>query len=355
MNATARVDPSGCDLWLPTQVQSDTRAEVAKALGIPAGQVRVHTTALGGGFGRRLRVDYAVYAARTAKAVGKPVKVMWTREEDTRHGFYRPATVMRLRCAVAHDGSLPALETFGATNNDTAFGGVAIVPYAFPSVIAGQMRVASHIPYGAWRAVDRSQNVFYLESFLDEVAHALGRDPLALRRSLLAPSPRYTRVLDAVADLSSWGKPRPGHQGLALAGWGTSVAQVAEISVDADNTLRVHRIFCALDCGTAVNPDTVRAQIEGAIIMGLSAALAEEITIRDGRVEQGLFDSYPVMRMAQAPEIEIRLLDSPAERIGGVGEPPLTPAAPALANAIFAATGKRLRSLPIAKHGFKVS
>jgi isoquinoline 1-oxidoreductase beta subunit len=356
MNATARVDRSGCDLWLPTQDQGDTRAEVAKALGIPVSQVRVHTTALGGGFGRRLRVDYAVYAARTAKAVGKPVKVMWTREEDTRHDFYRPATVMRLRCAIAPDGSLAALETFGTANNDTAFGGVAIVPYAIPSVIAGQKRVASHIPYGPWRAVDRTQNVFYLESFLDEVAHALGNDPLALRKSLLARSPRHTRVLEAVADLSSWGKPRPGHyQGLAfMTGWGTSVAQVADISIAADNALRIHRFFCALDCGMAVNPGAVRAQIEGAIIMGLSAALAEEITIRDGRVEQGLFDSYPVMRMAQAPEIEIRLLESPSEPVGGVGEPPLTPAAPALANAIFAATGKRLRSLPIVKHGFKV-
>jgi isoquinoline 1-oxidoreductase beta subunit len=357
MNATARVDASGCDVWLPTQDQGDARAEVAKALAVEPAKVRVHTTALGGGFGRRLRVEYAVYAARAAKAVGRPVKLIWSRPEDTRQSFYRPATVMRLRAALTPDATIAGLETFGATNNDTAFGGVALVPYAIPSVIAGQKKVETHIPYGPWRAVDRSQNVFYMESFIDEIAHALKKDPLALRRSLLAASPRHTRVLNTAAELAAWGKPPPGrHQGLAfMSGWGTSVAQVAEISVSPSRALRVHKIYCAFDCGTAVNPGIVKAQIEGGILMGLSAALAEEITVREGRVEQGFFDSYPVLRMGQAPEIEIHLLESPGEPVGGVGEPPLPPVAPALANAIFAATGQRLRSLPVVRHGFAVS
>jgi CO/xanthine dehydrogenase Mo-binding subunit len=357
MNATARITSSGCEIWAPTQAQSDLRKEVAAALGLSQTKVRVHTTKIGGGFGRRLKVDYAVYAAQTAQKIGVPVKLIWTREEDTQHGFYRPASAMRLRAALDKTGSVTALETRGATNNDTAFGGIARIPYEVPSLLTHQKRVETHLPYGSWRATDRTQNMFFLESFIDEVALATKTDPLALRHKLLANNPRNLRVLNLVTKMSDWGKPKPGrHLGMAFtSGYsGTRVAQVAEVSVDAKRNLRVHKIWCAFDCGTTVNPNAVKAQIEGGILMGLSAALAEEITIKDGKVEQGLYNTYPILRMSQAPEIEIQLLESENEPVGGVGEPPLPPVAPAIANAIFAATGERIRELPFAKAGFLV-
>lgn len=357
MNATAHVTANGCEIWAPCQHQGGLKDDVAQALEMDPAQITVHTTFVGGGFGRRLQSDYAVLAARISRRVGAPVKLIWTREQDTQHGFYRPASVLKLRAAIAPDGRFRGLETIGATSNDVTLGGLALMRYALDSIVARQKQVDTPFPRGAWRAVDRSQSVFYVECFIDEVAHDLKIDPLAFRRTLLADKPRDLRVLNAAAEMAGWGAPKPGrHLGIAfMSGWGTRLAQVAEVSVDEARRLRVHRVCCAFDPATVVNPDAVKAQVEGGICMGLSAALAEQITVKAGAVEQGLFDSYPILTLAQAPEIDVQLFETPDEEIGGVGEPPLPPIAPAVCNAIFAATGVRIRRLPIVTQGFTVA
>ncbi len=356
MNAIARVSAGACELWAPMQNQGDMRKDVALALGLPRSAVILQTTKAGGGFGRRLKTDYGVLAARVAKAVGSPVKVIWTREEDFTHDFYRPASVAHLRAALDENMIIRALECVGATANDTAFGGLG-GNYGV-DLVARQTNTKLAVPIGAWRSVDASITVFCLESLIDEVAHAIGEDPLAYRRKLLANDSRELRVLDTVAGMANWGRPPAGRfQGLAYfrsTGWHTSIAQIAEISVDAGNKITVHRVFCAIDCGTPVNPDAVVAQTQGGIILGLSAALGEAITLRDGRVEQTNFDNYQVLRLAQAPEIKVQVLETPEAPVGGVGEPPVPPIAPAIVNAVFRATGKRIRALPLTKAGFIV-
>jgi isoquinoline 1-oxidoreductase subunit beta len=358
MNGTAFVRDGRAELWVPTQVQSDLRTAVAKALGFDESAVTINTTELGGGFGRRLQIDYGVQAALIAREMGVPVKLIWTREEDTQHGFYRPAAAVRLRAALGYDNSVTALRAqIGCLDGDTPVGGMAGQLYAMPNICISYAGWNPGVPLGAWRSVDASQNLFFFESFIDELAQEFRQDPLAFRRNLLRDNARALRVLDAAAKLARWGEKLPkGHgRGIAfLRGYGSLAAQVAEVSVGADKALRVHRVCCAVDCGTAVNPSSVRAQFEGGVIFGLSAAALGAITIANGRVQQSNFHDYPVVRMAQTPQIEVEILESPTEAVGGVGEPPVPPVAPAVANALFAATGTRVRRLPLSASGFKL-
>jgi isoquinoline 1-oxidoreductase beta subunit len=357
MNATALVRADRATLWVPTQVQSDMKAAVAKRLGIPAANVTIHTTFVGGGFGRRLQTDYGEQAALIAREVGKPVKMLWTREEDTQHGFYRPAAVVRLRAAIVGADIAAVRAHIGCLDPYTPVGGLVGQPYALPNFLITYAGSNPGVPLGAWRSVDASQNLFFLESFIDELAGELRQDPLNFRRQLLKGQPRALRVLDAAAKLAHWDEPLPEGRGRGIAllkGFGSLTAQVAEVSVDADRNLRVHRVACVVDCGMAVNPDSVRAQFEGGVVFALSAAAFGEITIEHGRVQQANFDTCPVVRMNQCPQIDVEILESPGEKIGGVGEPPVPPVAPAIANAIFAATGERLRRLPFSSHGMKL-
>jgi len=358
MNGTALVRDGRAELWVPTQVQSDLRKDVAKVLGFEEAAVTIHTTEVGGGFGRRLQTDYGVQAALIAREMAVPVKLIWTREEDTQHGFYRPAAAVRLRAAIGADDAVSAFRAqVACVDGETPVGGLAGQLYALPNICITYAGWNPGVPLGAWRSVDASQNLFFFESFIDELALELGQEPLAFRRSLLRDNPRALRVLDAAAKLARWDEKLPkGHgRGIAfLRGYGSFTAQVAEVSVGADHALRVHRVSCAVDCGTAVNPDSVRAQFEGGVIFALSAAALGEITIAAGRVQQSNFHDYPIVRMAQAPQVDVEILDSPAESVGGIGEPPVPPLAPAVANAIFAATGKRVRRLPFGASGFKL-
>ena len=357
MNGTALVRNGRAELWLPTQIQSEMKTAVAKALGFSETAVTIHTTQLGGGFGRRLQTDYGVQAALIAREVDVPVKLLWSREEDTQHGFYRPAAVARLQAGVDAGGAITAFRAYIACMDaDTPVGGLANQPYALPNQLVTYAGWNPGVPLGAWRSVDASQNLFFFESFIDELAHATNVEPLALRRRLLAADARALRVLNAAATLGNWERPVPkGHgRGIAfLSGYGSLTAQVAEVSV-VGRILRVHRVSCAIDCGTAVNPDSIRAQFEGGVIFGLTAAALGEITIADGRVQQSNFDNYPLLRMPQCPRIDVTIIENPDEKIGGIGEPPVPPIAPAIANAIFAACGRRIRQLPFSKAGLEL-
>lgn len=358
MNGTALVRNGRAELWVPTQVQSDLRTAVAKALGFDEAAVIINTTEVGGGFGRRLQVDYGVQAALIAREMGVPVKLIWTREEDTQHGFYRPAAAVRLRAALGADDAVTAFRAqIACIDGDTPVGGMAGQLYALPNICITYAGWNPGVPLGAWRSVDASQNLFFFESFVDELAAELRQEPLAFRRRLLRDNPRALRVLDAAAKLARWDEKLPKGRGRGIAflrGYGSLTAQVAEVSVGANHTVRVHRVSCAVDCGTAVNPDSVRAQFEGGVIFALSAAALGEITIAGGRVQQSNFHDYQVVRMAQAPQVDVEILESPAEAVGGAGEPPVPPLAPAVANAIFAATGARVRRLPLSASGFKL-
>jgi isoquinoline 1-oxidoreductase beta subunit len=358
MNGTALVRDGRAELWMPTQVQSDLRTDVAKALGFDEAAVTLHTTELGGGFGRRLKTDYGVQAALIAREMGVPVKLIWTREEDTQHGFYRPAAAVRLRAALGADDAIAAVRAqIACLDGETPVGGLFGQPYALPNTCITYAGWNPGVPLGAWRSVDASQNLFFFESFIDELAQELRQEPLTFRRHLLRDNPRALRVLDAAAKLARWDEKLPKGRGRGIAflrGYGSLTAQVAEVSVSADRSVRVHRVSCAVDCGTAVNPDSIRAQFEGGVIFALSAAAMGEITIAGGRVQQSNFHDYPVVRMAQAPQVDVAILESPGESVGGIGEPPVPPLAPAVANAIFAASGTRIRRLPFSASGFKL-
>jgi isoquinoline 1-oxidoreductase subunit beta len=366
MNCTAFVRPGGgaCEVWAPTQNQTRAQEVAAEAAGVPKEAVKVHTTLLGGGFGRRLESDFVAEAVSISKAVNAPVKVIWSREDDTKHGFYRPATYNRLAAGLDpqnkpvawthHIVAPPILTKFGPLQNGidgTLIDGAADVPYAFPNVFVDQLAVDMAVPLGFWRSVGASQNAFVVECFMDEVAAAAGRDPYELRREMLQSKPRHLRVLELAATKAGWGTPLPPGRGrgIAIAEWEpTTCAEVAEVSVAPDGTVRVHRVVCAVDCGPVVNADTIEAQMQGGVVFGLSAALYGEITIDKGRVQQGNFNDYPMLRVPEMPVVETHIVAS-TDPIGGIGEPSVPPTAPAVCNAIFAATGKRIRSLPIGK------
>ncbi len=364
MNCTAHVRGGSAELWIPTQGPSWARSEVAKALGLPEEKVKVHVTFLGGGFGRRALFDFAVEAAQVSRAAGGPVQVLWTREDDVRHDHYRPAGRNELRAGLTADGKLAAwhhrVRTFSI--GQQLFGtpkrgdrpdvveGAATTAYT-----AGAMRVEAAIPeiplpLGWWRSVYASQNAFAEECFVDEVAEAAGKDPLAFRLALLPAASRLRGALELAAAKAGWGTALPAGRARGLAchsSFGSHVAEVAEVSVEKGQ-VRVHRVVAAVDCGVALNPDSAEHQIEGAIVYGLSAALRGEITVSKGAVVQGNFDDYEPLRMSEMPAVEVHVVPS-REAPGGLGEPGLPPIAPAVANALFALTGKRVRRLPIGK------
>lgn len=357
----------GCDIHTGTQMQTTDRDAAARVAGLLPEQVRVHTTFLGGGFGRRGNPasDFVIEAVEVAKAVGRSVKVIRTREDDMRAGYYRPFYYHRIAAGLDDADRVSAwLHTIvgqsiiagtafeGMIENGidkTSVEGAADTPYAFPNILVDLHSPELPIPVQWWRSVGHSHTAFVVESFLDEVAHATGQDPVVLRRSLLAQHPRHLGVLELAADKAGWGNPMPAGQGRGVAvhaSYGSYVAQVAEVSVNADGKVRVQRVVCAVDCGRIVNPDTIAAQMESGIVFGLTAALHGAITIKNGRVEQGNFDTYPLLQIDAMPRVEVYIVPS-SDPPGGVGEPGVPPIAPAVANAVFAATGSRVRSLPL--------
>ena len=347
-NTLAVVNADGAELWTPTQHQTDAQREVAKALGIPVARVKIHTTRIGGGFGRRLKVDYAVQAALVARAAGAPVQLVWDRSEDLQHDFYRPAASAWLRAALDPQGMPTAIRARTAATNDHVVDDLEAPWYGLENLIVEGGMHESPIPVGAWRSVDASLTCFFFESFVDELAERAGQDPLAYRLKLAARQPRTQRALSAVAERAGWSRPGGRALGIAaFAGWRTVVAMVAEVERGAGDVPRVRRISCAFDCGTPVNPALVRAQVEGGITMGLSAALREKVTLEAGRARESNFDGYPLLTIAEAPSIDVILLESPAEPVGGAGEPPVPAVAPAVANALYRLTGARRRSLPL--------
>jgi isoquinoline 1-oxidoreductase beta subunit len=373
MNCTVQLRDGRAQVWAPTQVPGLARRAAAQALGIEPERVEVHVTLLGGGFGRRLDVDFIGQAAAIARAAeGAPVQTFWSRAEDTRHDFYRPACVARFDAGFDAQGRLTAwrnvsagqaivpafLErTFGlpgAGPDKTTAEGAYDQPYEWPAARIAHAAVGSPMPVGFWRAVGHSHQAFFKESFVDECAHFAGQDPVAFRLGLLARHPRAAAVLKLAADKAGWGQPVPpapdgakAARGVALhQSFGSVVAQVAEVSLAPDGAVRVHRVVCAVDCGTPVNPNLIAQQMESGIVFGLSAALHGDITVARGRVAQSNFHDQPALRLDACPRIETHILPSDAHP-EGVGEPGTPPIAPAVANALFALTGKRLRGLPL--------
>jgi len=356
MNCTADVRPDRCEIWAPTQHPQGAQSAAAEITGLPIDAVTVHMTYLGCGWGRRSRPDFVQDAVEASKQAGAPVQVLWTREEDMQHDFYRPAAHARCAGAIGPDGGVTALRLRTVASplrggdgvDGAAVDGLATTRYAIPNLLVDYVRPDIGVPVGYWRSVGPSQNTFILESFIDELAHAAGRDPFELRRELLAQAPRLRRVLERAAEKSGWGTTPPAGRarGIALVeNKGGLVAEVAEVSLHAGR-VRVHRVTCAADFGQIIHPGIVEAQVVGSIVCGLTAALYGEITIEAGRVRQSNFHDYPLLRMRDMPAVEVHVIDSDEEP-GGVGEPAVPPIAPAVANALFALTGKRIRRLPI--------
>ena len=381
MNTAAWVHDGVAEIWSPTQAPNDVQERCAQLLGIPPEKVTVHTTLIGGGFGRRLGWDYALDAVEVARTIGKPVQVFWTRADDMKHGYFQAPSVHRMKAVVADDGK-PLLwhhrkvstyhnarrQVTSAQMQDPEYNrgsswGVYDVPYAIGAIETSYVYVPTHVPIGPWRAVFAPSSVFAREAFFDEVAVAAGRDPLALRLELLAAAPeiveagrlkisrpRLRRVLQTVAAKGRWGEPLPKGRGRGLAcnvyDGETHVAYVVDVTV-TNGKVRVDKVVCAIDCGLVVNPNGVEQQVEGGVIWGLSSALKGAITIRHGRVEQSSFADFDVLRLRETPVIETHIVGADAPTPYGVGEPTVAPIVPALVNAIYAATGSRVRRLPI--------
>ncbi len=364
MNCTVHVRKDGCEVWVGTQVVARAQATAAKTTGLPLDKVVVHNHLIGGGFGRRLEIDGVTRAVQIAMQVDGPVKVIWSREEDLQHDMYRPYFVDRMSAGL-DEGGMPVawshrfagssiLARFlpQAFNNgldpDTTDGAINL-PYALPNAHVEYLRMEPPgIPTAFWRSVGPSHNVFVVESFIDELAAAAKKDPVDYRLALLAGSPRAKAVLRLAAEKAGWGRPLPKGRGRGVATqfvFGTYLAEVAEVEVSKDGEVRVQRVVCAVDCGLVVNPDTVQAQVQSAVVFGISAALFGKITLKDGRVEQSNFDTYRALRMSETPPIEVHIVRN-TEAPGGMGEPGTSAIVPAVVNAIFAATGRRLRKLP---------
>ncbi|MFC4930427.1 xanthine dehydrogenase family protein molybdopterin-binding subunit [Massilia sp. GCM10023247] len=369
INCTVDLRADGCDLWVGTQVPALAQGAAAKVAGIPVEKVKVHNYYIGGGFGRRLEVDYVIQAVAFARLAKGPIKFIWTREEDIQHDMFRPYYVDRLAARLDDKGrpaawfhrttgsSIMARFAPPAVKNGVdpdAVEGAADLQYTIPNVRVEYVRhEPPGVPTAFWRGVGPTHNVFVVESFMDELAQAAKQDPVVFRRALLDKSPRTLAVLNLAAQKAGWGKPlapiagrRVGRGVSTQFAFGSYMAQVAEVSVGPEGDVRLHRVVCAVDCGQTVNPDTIVAQIEGGIIFGATAALWNEITIQRGRVQQTNFGDYRMMRINEAPKVEVHIVRSMDEP-GGIGEPGTAGIAPALTNAVFAATGKRIRKLPI--------
>jgi isoquinoline 1-oxidoreductase subunit beta len=377
MNATARWTPERCEVWTPTQNGEAALAATSEAAELPIAKCEVYKLLLGGGFGRRGGTDWIRQAVAIAKQMpGTPVKLLWSREEDMTHGRYHPVTQCKLTAGIDAQGDMIALHmrisgqsilagvapgSIKDGKDPVVFQGLnapgpeASLTYSIPNVLVDHAMRNPHVPPGFWRGVNLNQNTIYLECFIDEVAHATGQDPLALRRKLLGNNPKALAVLNAVAERAGWDKPaaKGVYRGLCQTmGFGSYVAACAEISVSDAGELKIHRIVAATDSGYAVNPQQIEAQVEGSFAYGLSAALYGECTVKDGRIEQTNFGNYRVMKMAEMPAVETIVMPS-GGFWGGVGEPTIAVAAPAVLNAIFAATGKRIRDLPLKDQSLK--
>jgi isoquinoline 1-oxidoreductase beta subunit len=362
MNCTAQFKDGAATVWVGTQFPAFARNAVAKVLGISAGKVRVHVTTMGGGFGRRTFVDILSQAAAIAReAGGAPVQTLWPREQDMTHDYYRPAFVSRHKAGLDSQGKLVAWQATSAGSSmgapsfiDGSSKGAFDTGYDFANARVAHQPSDSMVPVGIWRSVAHSHNAFFTESFMDEAAAAAGQDPVAFRAALLTGNPRMLRVLRRAAELANWGQaPAPAADGSKIARgialhrcFGSVVANVADVSIDAKRNIRVHRVVCVVDCGFPVNPNLIRQQLEGGIIFGLSAALQGEITVEKGRVQQTNFHNYAPLRMNECPAIETNLIAS-TDHPQGIGETGVPAIAPAVANAVFALTGQRLRSLPL--------
>jgi isoquinoline 1-oxidoreductase beta subunit len=371
-NCTAHVTADLVEIWAPTQDGETALAIAADAAGLPPGKVVVHKMMLGGGFGRRgIFQEFVRQAVVIAKEVGQPVKLVWTREEDVRHDFYRPVAAARMTAGLDANGMPVAWKIrtagqsiiaavsarvmqFGVDRNFLQ-GLLEDMPYDVPNYLVDFAMRNTHVPVGVWRSVNHSQNAFFKESFVDEMAYAAGADPYLFRRKLLAKKPKELAVLEAAATHAGWdtSPPQGVFRGIALHNSQNSIcAQVVDVSVTTDGKVEVHRVVSAIDPGHVVNPLTVELQTESAVVYGLAAVLYGEITIRDGRVEQANFHDYPMLRLAEMPRVETVIVAS-GGFWGGVGETAVPPLAPALCNAIFSATGKRIRSLPLKNHDLR--
>lgn len=371
LNCLASVKDGGVEIWAGTQSQGPASGIIAKVAGVPVEKVKLNTMMLGGGFGRRFAPDFMIDATLLSKISGKPVKLIYTREDDTAAGFYRPASVVKFEGGLDAKGHPTALMAMTASPSIMAGSGFMQIPpdgvdkFAVEGLADQPYAIENlHVAYGRaepgpqvwfWRSVGHSQNAFFIESFIDEMAAAARADPYEFRAKLLKEHPRHLGVLQAAARHAGWGKPLPKgvHRGIAVAeSFGSYVAQVAEVSVAKDGTPKVHRVVAAVDCGQTVNPLTIERQVESAIVYGLSAALYGQISYKDGVVEQGNFHNYPVLRMSDMPRVDVHILKS-KEAPGGMGEPGTPPIAPAVCNAIYAATGVRVRELPIKTEALK--
>ena len=372
MNCTVDVGKDRCEVWVGTQAIARVQKAAAETAGLPLEKVIVHNHLIGGGFGRRLESDGVARAVQIAKQVDGPVKVVWTREEDLQHDMYRPLFFDRLSAGLDGEGmpvawnhrfagsSILARYLPPAFKNgldpDTTEGAIDLV-YSLPNMHVEYARVEPPgIPTAFWRSVGPSHNVFVTESFIDELAASAKQDAVAYRRALLGKTPRAKAVLELVAEKAGWGQPLPERAGRGVAlqfVFATYMAHVAEVEVSKEGAVRVRRVVCATDCGTVVNPDTVRAQIQSASIFGITAALHGEITLKDGRVEQTNFDTYQMLRINEAPTIEVYIIQS-SEHPGGMGEAGTSAIVPAVTNAIFAATGNCLRKLPVEAAALKL-
>jgi isoquinoline 1-oxidoreductase beta subunit len=375
LDAVVKLDADSCEIWCGDQFQTVDQGNAAATAGLKPEQVKIHTLLAGGSFGRRANMgsDYIVEAVSVAKALGAngiPVKLQWTREDDIRGGLYRPLYLHRLEAALDNNGQLVGWQhrivgqsiiagtAFAAVMvkdgiDGTSVEGAANLPYAVPNMSVELSTTETGVPVLWWRVVGSSHTAYATEAFIDEIAHAAGKDPFAFRQAMLEHHPRHKAVLELAAKAAGWGSPLPKGKGRGIAvaeAFGTYVAQVAEVTVAPNGKVKVDRVVCAVDCGTPINPDVITAQMEGGIGFGLGAALYGAITLKDGQVEQTNFDAYQVLRIDEMPKVEVHIVPSP-EAPTGVGEPGVAPVGPAVANAVFAATGKRLRVLPFAVGG----